>query len=76
MNTVTILGNDTRTTGHTGGLTLVTPVRILTSVDGNWPAFLVQQLNIVHVPEPSGLLLLGGVCGGLLVLGASKARRR
>ena len=69
-NTVSLSGFDDRTAGHAGTILLVTPARILSSVNGFLPVF--GRLHLTFVPEPGLLLLLGAAAGGVFVLGRSR----
>ena len=68
--TSTITGSDARTPGGVGVVTLVSPVKVITSVAGNVPVVVTLRVNFV--PEPGTVLLLGG---GIVALAIAGRRR-
>lgn len=75
IQTVSREGTDTRTVGHRGSLSLVTPIRVTSgNFGGGWVGFVT--LDLTFVPEP-GTLVLGGVAvAGIALAGRRRNSRR
>jgi hypothetical protein len=72
-----VYGSDERTPGGLGQLTLVSPIRIETSLPGTGSLLIVLgALTLNFVPEPGTLVLLGSGVAVLGFLGRSRLRRR
>ncbi len=65
--TATAMGSNGLTPGGAGTLVLVSPVKVVSSIAGNFAAFGTLTLN--YVPEPGTLLLLVAGIAGIAVLG-------
>jgi hypothetical protein len=75
-NGTTFRESDARTPAGLGQVTLVSPIRIETSLPGTGSLLLaLGTLHLVFVPEPGTLLLLGGGTAALGLLGRSRLRR-
>jgi len=57
-------------------ITLITPIKVVTSLAGTTAVFGILTLNFLPIPEPGTLLLLGSGIAGLAVLGRKKQRNR
>jgi hypothetical protein len=68
--TATAMGMNGLTPGGAGTLVLVTPVRIVTNITGVIAAF--GTLELVYVPEPATLALLGMGVAGLAAVGRAR----
>ena len=70
-------GADARTPAGLGQLTLVSPIRIETSLPGTGSLLVVfGTLTLNFVPEPGTLVLLGAGAAALGLLGRGRLRRR
>jgi hypothetical protein len=57
-------GSDSRTVGHQGSMTLVTPTRVASGIAGNLA--ITPRLKLNFVPEPSGVGLVALAVAALL----------